>query len=402
MQKILALESLRGIAAFIVVLSHFAYAYYPAMTQGIKHAVSHSHYEWVILQTPLNIMINGYFAVLCFFILSGFVLSYGYFAKSIDLVGAAVKRYFRLAPVVFASVLLSYLLLKLHLYHNDQVATLANSPWFAQFWGHDPGTLGAIWEGLVGSFAAVPNESALNPVLWTIYYELIGSAIVFAFLALIDNDKRRWFLYILTFIAFSNTFFLGFIIGVLLCDLYVNKSEYFTFLSKMRTGYKVLLLILAIYLGSYPAYLVTRADLGLIHQPLTLFADESLTKNILYAISSVLFIVLVLTSRRVKIVFENKLLVKLGSISYSLYATHLLVLGSVGAGIFLLVKPHLSYNLATLVTLALFIPVTLFVAFVFRRYVDEPSIALSRTIAASMGKGRKKAQAMRESAETIL
>lgn len=101
MKKILALESLRGLAALIVVFCHIASGFYPAMVIGPVAAKAHSSFEKFVLSTPLNMFINGSFAVTCFFVLSGFVLSYGYFSRSTDLVAASIKRYFRLVPVVF-------------------------------------------------------------------------------------------------------------------------------------------------------------------------------------------------------------------------------------------------------------------------------------------------------------
>ena len=402
MQKILALESLRGIAALIVVFSHFAYAFYPAVTRGLNSAVQHSTYEWVILYTPLNLFINGYFAVLCFFVLSGFVLSFGYFTKAVDLVGATMKRYFRLAPVVLASVILSFLIIKLNLYMNHELALTTQSEWLKQFWGGDPSTLGALWEGLVGGFAMVPTEGALNPVLWTIYYELAGSALVFAFLALAGHDNRRWFLYILILVAFSNTFYFGFIVGVLLCDLYTHKADIFNGLAKTKKGYKIMLLGVATYFASYPAYVVSRDELGIIHLPLTLFTDESLTKNVLYAIATVIIISLLLTSRRIVKFFEFKWLVWLGSVSYSLYATHLLLLGSAGAAVFLLLDRHLSYNLAALLTLIVFMPIALIVAALFRKYIDEPSISLSSYVVRGMSSRRQNEIRKKDVVEDIL
>ena len=61
----LSLDWLRGLAAFNVVLFHFACAFYP-------HAVSeYDPAPWAIADTPLAIVYNGGFAVAVFFVLFG-------------------------------------------------------------------------------------------------------------------------------------------------------------------------------------------------------------------------------------------------------------------------------------------------------------------------------------------
>lgn len=383
MNKILALESLRGLAALIVVFHHFAYAFFPSMVEGRGAAPLHSNYEWLILQTPLNALVNGHFAVLCFFVLSGFVLSYGFFVRSIDLVSATVKRYFRLVPIVLASVLLSYFLLKLELYYNQEVSLLTGSEWLSLFWREDSTILNAIWQGLVGSFAVQPNFSSLNPVLWTIYYELIGSLLVFSFLALAGNDKRRWAVYILLVIIFSNTYYIAFIIGALLCDLYVRHSAIFTAIGLLKKGYKLALIALAIYFASYPAYIASEADIGVMHRPIVIFSGEdfvNLTKNVLYTFASLILITLLLTSHKVQLFFKLRPLILLGSLSYSLYATHLLLLGSVVMYAFLLLSRHVPYNYAAAVSFVIYIITAVALAAIFRKYIDIPSIQLSSTI----------------------
>ena len=73
------LEGFRGIAATIVVLYHFILAFYPALSWGPDARAEHTPFEDDIFGTPLSIFYAGTFAVAIFFVLSGFVLSIGYF-----------------------------------------------------------------------------------------------------------------------------------------------------------------------------------------------------------------------------------------------------------------------------------------------------------------------------------
>lgn len=388
MQKILALESLRGLAALIVVFSHIVAAFYPALALGSSQAVSHSKFESIILTTPLGALVNGHVAVIVFFILSGFVLSYGYFTRSIDLVSAAVKRYFRLVPIVFASILLSYFLFSLHLYQNDTAGAASGSGWLAQFWRQDTSVMNAIWQGLVGTFAQLPDTTSLNPVLWTIYYELIGSLLVYAILGFVGKDDRRWIIYAIFTFIFIGTFYVGFIVGMALCDLFVHKPHIFQKLGRIPKGYKLGALFAAITLASYPAY-ATLVDFGLLHKSLIIVPSTEINRNILYGLAGIIIVVLILTSHKVKSVFEFKPFVVLGGLSYSLYATHLLILGSFGAAVFLAFKSFLPYNIAVLATVPCFLVAAILVAYLFKRYVDAPSIKLSSSLIKHFGLSNK-------------
>lgn len=372
--KILALESLRGLAAFSVVLDHYFRTFYPATFAN--NAPSHSNYEWLFVETPLFFLVNGAFAVIIFFVLSGFVLSYGFFKKgSGDLVGSVVKRYFRLTPVVLASVLLAFLLLKLDLFFNDDAGIMPVS------WQDDSVTFGqALWDGLIGVYIIQPGDSSLNSPLWTIYCEMIGSVIVYAILALLGKDRRRVIVYPFLVLILLNTYFIGFIVGLILADLYHNRHSLFEKIAAIPTPIKITLLFAALWMASFPP-LRTPETTALIHQPLLFIGDfYGFNANLVHLVGAVIIICLILTSQRLAKVGEFKPFVALGAASYSLYATHLIVLGSVCSFAFFIATQtfHLPYNVAALVAFMAYVPSALVVAMIMKKYVDEPSINLSR------------------------
>src|SRR4249920_301079 len=108
------MDGLRGVAAFVVVLHHFALTFRPELVAAVS---------------PLTLLFAGHFAVCIFFVISGFVLSYKFFETSrADVVtSGAVRRYFRLMPLVLTAVLISYLLLRFGLYHNFDAFALTHS-----------------------------------------------------------------------------------------------------------------------------------------------------------------------------------------------------------------------------------------------------------------------------------
>lgn len=371
-EKILSLESLRGLAALVVVFDHFFRTFYPFTFVSTRP--SHSNFEWYFSHTPLFVAINGAFAVMIFFVLSGFVLSYGFFKRpeKFDYVSAVVKRYFRLTPIVLVSILAAFILLKLHLFFNTQAGLMPES------WKKDVDLLSALWEGFIGVYVTAPDASSLNSVLWTIYYEMIGSIFVFALLAMIGRDRRRGFVYAFLAVILIGTNFIGFLIGLILADIYQNKRSIYESIANQSVFYKLIALTAALYMASFPP-LRTAEDLGLAFRPMLFLNNYSLNQTIVHLIAAAIIIILLLTSRRLNRFLELRPLVFLGAVSYSMYATHLLVLGSVVSFVFYMATQNgWAYNNAAAIAALVYIPTVLIVATLVTKYVDKPAIALSR------------------------
>jgi len=372
-KRILSLESLRGLAALTVVFDHFFRTFYPFTFVDTRP--QHSSFEWFFIHTPLFVTINGAFAVMIFFVLSGFVLSYGFFKRPerFDFVRALVKRYFRLTPVVLGSVLLAFVLLKLHLFFNTQAGLMPTS------WKNDDiGLVSAIWQGIAGVYITTPNDASLNSVLWTIYYEMIGSVLIFAILAMVGRDHRRGYVYAFLVFILIGTNFIGFVAGLILADIYHNRSQVYKFIANLSIIYKGLALTAALYFASFPP-LRNAENLSLVHRPLLFLDNYTLNQTIVLLIAAVTIIVLVLTSKRLNKLLELKPLVFLGSISYSMYAIHLLVLGSAASLAFYLAQQQgLPYNYSAAIAVGVYLPTVLIVAVLFNKFVDKPAIALSR------------------------
>jgi hypothetical protein len=74
------IDGLRGLAALVVMVSHFLCTFYPAFqTIDAVDVQTRSGIELFITATPFNFWYNGNFAVCIFFVISGYVLSYSYF-----------------------------------------------------------------------------------------------------------------------------------------------------------------------------------------------------------------------------------------------------------------------------------------------------------------------------------
>lgn len=270
--------------------------------------------------------------------------------------------------------------MKLDLYRNVDAATVSQSEWLGQFWRVDFNMLDALWCGFIGVFIAPSPASSLNPVLWTIYYELVGSLIVYSLLALVGRDSRRIIMYIIMMIVLINTNYAGFITGVVLCDLYVNKNVIYKNISLFKRVYKFVLLVIAVILASYPAYISNASDFSLLYRIMSELPELNITKNIIYLVASMLFIVLILTSIKFQTLLEVKPIIFLGKISYSMYAVHLIILGVVASAVFVYFDSFMPYNYAVLSMMPIYLVSVFLTSTLLSIYVDKPSIYLSKLI----------------------
>jgi len=102
--------------------------------------ISSNNYLDFLAGIFVNFITDGHLAVLIFFVLSGYALSVGQLnlAKR-KLALATTSRYFRLMMPILITSLIAYLLLKLNLMFNLQVATIPerSSGWLGTFYKFD-------------------------------------------------------------------------------------------------------------------------------------------------------------------------------------------------------------------------------------------------------------------------
>lgn len=190
------LESLRGIAALVVAMSHGRSAFIHQDGNSIVYFAIN------IFQPPS--------AIVVFFVLSGYVLG-GSLAKNPDYPAFVVRRLFRILPAFLFAVLFAYAASTIvRIDPAPQILT----PFFQSIFWPAP-TWDDLWNNLLF------QSFRVNGPTWSIWPELMGSAIlplVFFIHAKIPSRHQWWlFAIVATIFAFSQLrFFLYFYGGFFL------------------------------------------------------------------------------------------------------------------------------------------------------------------------------------------
>lgn len=382
------LEGLRVIAAIIVVFYHAALIFYPGYFYGANGTnpmfapVQNMRFEDNLYQNPLSALLSGTFAVGIFFVLSGFVLSIGYFKKreSSVIVRMASKRYLRLMLPALASVMIGWTLISLggaEIVKNAVAVT--HSGWLAQLWLTPPNFFDAIWQGTVAMFTI--GQVHYNPVLWTIHHELLGSFIIFGTALIFSSSRHRWIVYAGLIFILANTWLLGFILGMILADLYVNKERFYEILSNKFT---YLLILAGIVVGGFPSGPVTSP----LYKALIVPGYNGTQQLSFYtAIGATAVVIGILALPGLKKIMSHRFVSGMGKYTYALYLIHMPILFTVCTGVFLMSLPvgfHKASVIAVVASWLVLIPAT----FLFEKYIDAPSIRFA-SYSADVFLGRK-------------
>ncbi|GFP74248.1 acyltransferase family protein [Clostridium fungisolvens] len=367
MKKIKYLDGIRGLAALSVVIFHFVRNFYPTLDNAnINQIHTNGNIEILFATTPLNLLYNGNFAVCIFFILSGYVLSYKFFATKNDevIVSSAFKRYFRLLIPVLFSVLLYF-------------ACIQSLPTGEKYFGNRDGfTLGkALYESFIGILFY--GESTFNSALWTMSIEFIGSFIVFAFCAIFGKSNKRIIAYLLAIIIFWNSYYLAFILGMLLSD--ISSFDKFTI---KKAIYILPLFFLSIYTSSFPTNINIKEN-STIGIDLTIYSFLNyIVKGYLFwhIVGAFILIFILINVKKLQSFFSLKIFEFLGKISFSMYITHLLVIIFFSRDFFELVHKHLGYNYSALVTFVISLGLIIVISYPTYYFVDRFSVKFANIL----------------------
>jgi peptidoglycan/LPS O-acetylase OafA/YrhL len=206
-----------------------------------------------------------------------------------------------------------------------------------------------------------------NHVLWTIHYEFLGSFLVYSFLGIFGNWKKRWIIYPVLILIFYKTYFLAFVFGIILGDNFLLVA------GKKRSSIVIWLIILSGFvIGGYS----TRDIIG-VYNSLTSLANgiEVNPEILFYSIGAGLLILGINSNKYIIEVLDSKIFQFLGKISFSVYLLHVPIMLSFDCFVFQLLKLWINnYIIIVLLTFIIGTSFLIGLSYLFYCYIDLKSV----------------------------
>ncbi len=402
------LDGLRGIAASIVFVEHYAL---PFQSPQMLHGYGEGEHNRNILQLPgIRLFYSGASMVVVFFVISGFVLSLKPLvhiqSQKWDLLLSTVasslcRRGIRLYLPTLVSTFLVAITVRLYLFNTNfadftedfrPLRPLFRDTLWAQLedWCH------FVWADLTDPWAFRPFAPPSNygGHLWTIRFEFRSSLLLFLAIIALSQTKRLPSLFISVFLILYCMSWQRWDISLFLCGMCLaklhlyqaetngNASQSKSLLKYMRPGLSWLALFIGVYFLSYPwvsgaetpGYMWFAAMFPLVHHSLTLGAV--LIVGSVGEISSVKYLLLTPVPQY------------LGRISFALYIVHEPLVQVLGWPLVPLMwhltgqATRLQYQLGFCLAFLILVPVVVWVADIFWRLVDIQSMAFASRVVA--------------------
>ncbi len=374
--RVSELDSVRGLAAFVVVLHHFWQTILPDQNTfplpgypGAQPGALADTAFWISV-SPLRLLFCGHAAVGVFFVLSGFALSkalqgsrqsgYGIFL---------IRRFFRIYPpfalVILIAAALSWLI------HPQAVP---GRDWIDHYW-----RTSVTANLLLGHLAMIDTAgyyNSLNSCMWTLVHELrISFAFPFIAAAAFAYPRSVFAVSVALFSLLSITHLTGALTAAIHPELLGQIA-----LSLIQSVRYVMFFVLGIVLATrYPAFdaLLTRhpAAKKYLWVAAAVLLAVPYSKGYLelaYAAGAFILLVLCIHTPAARTFLRTPALQWLGKVSYSLYLVHLVVLL---AAVYLL---HDVLPIAVILLLVLI--VSLCAAQLLNRAVEMPSNEIGKRL----------------------
>jgi peptidoglycan/LPS O-acetylase OafA/YrhL len=387
--RVSELDSVRGVAAFVVVLHHlwetvlpdqntFPLVGYPISANAVVDNGVVAHIALLISVSPLRLLFSGHAAVGVFFVLSGFALMKALenpqqrqYSKFL------MRRFFRIYPP-FAVVILVAAALSLLL----RPQPIAGRDWINHYW-LAPVTFNMVL-GHLAMIATAGYYDSLNSPMWTLVHELRIS-IIFPLIATAAR-ARPGLVLALSVLLFS-LLSITHLTAAIGAHIHPQLLSEFV-LSILQTLRYVMFFVLGILLVTQAPgvnallgrhawvkkYLWALALL-LLAVPYTKGYTE-----ICYALGAFLLLNLCLNSDGARRLLRHAGLQWLGKVSYSLYLVHLVVLLS---------AMYLLHDLLPVWLILILVLVgSAVIADLFNRAVELPSSRLGKWAAARLQPAR--------------
>lgn len=394
LRRSVQLDSVRGVAAFIVLMYHCSLTM-PASWQSADQPASLPRYlrpGFLLHYTPLHLLVLGPACVLLFFVLSGYVLALSLSGGRFGGYGRFVIRRICRIYIPFAVVIM----LSALAWRIVQPTSLPDvSAWFnAEQWSEFPSAM-----LLLGHLAMVgtPPLQSLDPPMWSLVVEMRIS-LIFPLLYFAVTRHRAAGLAVVAALylpaclilsqrgetmpqSFSSSicgtlaYLPVFAAGIMLYEKREMLHSLYQSMSVARRCAAALFAILGFALAHRAALWLTAAlpSVPFVRPQVLAGLVSLMFWQVMVGGAAAAIIFMALYSDICRRVLAARPLQWLGTVSYSLYLTHMVVLMAAVHAL------HAYLPLPAI--LGLVIPLALAVAALSYRWIEEPSIALGRRLA---------------------
>jgi peptidoglycan/LPS O-acetylase OafA/YrhL len=351
------LQSLRGVAALMVAVSHMSSIY--MLPPGTRIAI--------------DFVCNAHACIIVFFVLSGYVLTGSLLRRGLSwpsIRGFYVGRLFRLFPALWAASTISALFLLL-----CPELTIRPAPynWLLPY-------LHAFPSPTELALAALAIDRSLIMPVWTIFVELMGSAVmpIIVIMLIVRPRLFRWILLGMGIAAYalahaphrldSLAFIFDFALGACLASrnwpIFGGRS-----LSKLLGAAFTLIFFRLVWLAIQHGH------------PVSLYFGYDDPLPMLVEGIAAFFLIGVLASEHGRIrLLRSPLAIWLGNMSYSLYLIHFPVAIIVAKVLSRVFSYGTSATMATAVLLTFGLTISLSLASLIYRFVEVPAIAFGKRV----------------------
>ena len=363
--RMLYIDGLKLIMCYMVMLIHFAIAYFPEGYIGfgsLYAPAERSQAFWAGL--PYSLYTNSALPLHVFFALIALLPTIAFYRSKqpyLSLQRQAIKRYFRFMLPVAAAIIGTFCLHSLGLLDFKGLAQLRNSNWCLEIESEVLSLPTLLYHAFIQVY--FENGDAILTVTWCMYIIFLGSMLTLALLALFGNSPFRRWLYLasIPLLLFYPTY-AAFIVGIACGDFYVHYLPDLTISKFMQSLISWLLLALGICIGYLPDFLLP--------PPITLFFT--------YAVASGMIILALMLNPYLQQLLSHPFLVQQAKYSFGVLLVHTWILVAVSKPLYQMLMPltdsHcLRFTLCFVVCMVL----THLLAIPFHNLFEKPSQALA-------------------------
>ena len=366
------IDGLKLIMCYMIMLIHFAIAYFPVGFIGYGSTYQpEERIPAFFAGLPYSIYTNSPFPLHVFFALVALLPTIAFYRSQQpypSLQRQAIKRYFRFLLPVGVAILGTSLLHSWGLLDFKSLASLTNSPWCLAIEPQPVTTSILLYQSFIQCY--FENCSNILTVMWCMYIIFLGSMLTLALLALFGSSPFRKWLYLASIpLLLAYPTYAAFIVGIACGDFYVHKFPQISLSQSQRSCLSWLLLGLSIIIGYMPDFLFPA--------PITPFYA--------YAVASGLFSLSLMFISFLQGILSEPFLVHHAQYSFSVLLVHIWLRAGFGQGIYQqlqsLANNHLlSFTLCFIICMV----ITHLLAMAFYQLFEKPSQTLANYVYGSV------------------